>query len=50
MLESLEMRNRFCYWSMERESHFEECIARIAEDAKRAHRKINKGDTFDLPL
>ena len=34
----------------ERVTHFEEWIAGIAEDAKRAHRKINKGDTLELPL
>ena len=34
----------------ERVAHFEEGDAGIAEDAKRAHRKINKGDTFELPL
>ena len=34
----------------ERVTHYEEGDAGIAEDAKRAHRKIYKGDTFELPL
>ena len=34
----------------ERVTHFEERDAGIAKDAKRAHRKIHKRDTFELPL